>query len=413
MKSGLYAWAGASATASAAACAKRFDDPITKESNVYFGLMPAISLRGATSSGSGVTAVGTACAPAGGDGGTASPLGAARVTDGCAEQIQEVPLDPLAGEVVRHGQHEPLGVDVRAVDLAEPGRVGGVVERLAEPSRDVVPEVLRRQLDLPLHAQCPLLPPLEGPRAYQRVEGLSMRISRRVPARYIPRFAGIFGGSTPVSTAVDCAAPPVSSPALSTAFPRRAACGQPGRRGGPAILARGRPSAGSFLLFGRDETDVPAERTQAEAQARVPRAHVDEGRPPDPEAPPGEGAQAPLGLTPVQRRNRLSRSRDFDAVYRQGRSVSTRFLTLWWYARDEPVGEPRLGFAVPKTVGNAVVRNRIKRQLREIVRARLASVPATNDYVLVVRQGLPEAAEANGHRWLEERVDEVLGKAAA
>ena len=115
----------------------------------------------------------------------------------------------------------------------------------------------------------------------------------------------------------------------------------------------------------------------------------------------------------MQRRNRLSRSRDFDAVYRQGRSVSTRFLTLWWYAREEPVGEPRLGFAVPKAVGNAAVRNRIKRQLREIFRARLAGVPATNDYVLVVRQGLPEAAEANGHAWLEERVDEVLGKAAA
>ncbi len=115
----------------------------------------------------------------------------------------------------------------------------------------------------------------------------------------------------------------------------------------------------------------------------------------------------------MQRRNRLSRSRDFDAVYRQGRSVSTRFLTLWWYAREEAIGEPRLGFAVPKAVGNAVVRNRIKRQLREIVRARLESVPATNDYVLVVRQGLPEAAEANGHEWLQERVDEVLGKAAA
>ena len=115
----------------------------------------------------------------------------------------------------------------------------------------------------------------------------------------------------------------------------------------------------------------------------------------------------------MQRRNRLSRSRDFDAVYRQGRSVSTRFLTLWWYAREEQLGEPRLGFAVPKAVGSAVVRNRIKRQLREIVRARLERVPATNDYVLVVRQGLPEAAEANGHAWLEDRVDEVLGKAAA
>ena len=113
----------------------------------------------------------------------------------------------------------------------------------------------------------------------------------------------------------------------------------------------------------------------------------------------------------VQRRNRLSRSRDFDAVYRHGRSTSTRFLTLWGYAREEPVGDPRLGFAVPKAVGNAVVRNRIKRQLREIVTSRLEGAPPVNDYVLVVRKGLPEAAEANGYAWLAERVDEVLGKA--
>ena len=100
-------------------------------------------------------------------------------------------------------------------------------------------------------------------------------------------------------------------------------------------------------------------------------------------------------------------------MYRQGRSVSTRFLTLYWFQRDESIGAPRLGFAVPKAVGNAVVRNRIKRQLREIVTGRLEGQPATNDYVLVVRQGLPEAAEANGHDWLAERVDEVLGKSAA
>jgi ribonuclease P protein component len=115
----------------------------------------------------------------------------------------------------------------------------------------------------------------------------------------------------------------------------------------------------------------------------------------------------------VQRRNRLSRSRDFDAVYGRGRSVSTRFLTLYWFQREETLGEPRLGFAVPKAVGNAVTRNRIKRQLREIMRGRLERVAAANDYVLIVRRGLPEAAEANGHDWLEERVDEVLGKAAA
>lgn len=98
-------------------------------------------------------------------------------------------------------------------------------------------------------------------------------------------------------------------------------------------------------------------------------------------------------------------------MYRHGRSASTRFLTLWWYEREEPVGDPRLGFAVPKAVGPAVVRNRIKRQLRELVRARLEGVPPKHDFVLVVRQGLPDAAEANGHEWLAARVDEILGKA--
>jgi ribonuclease P protein component len=127
----------------------------------------------------------------------------------------------------------------------------------------------------------------------------------------------------------------------------------------------------------------------------------------------GRRAASVCRREPLQRRNRLSRSRDFDAVYRHGRSVTTRFLTLYWFQREEQIGEPRLGFAVPKAVGNAVVRNRIKRQLREIVRVKLEGKPPSNDYVLVVRQGLPEAAEANGYEWLEARVDEVLGKAAA
>ena len=119
----------------------------------------------------------------------------------------------------------------------------------------------------------------------------------------------------------------------------------------------------------------------------------------------------------MQRKHRLSRSRDFDAVYRHGRSASTRFLTLHWFERpgDDDAPEPRLGLAVPRAAGNAVVRNRIKRQLREICRAKLAAgeLPATNDYVLVVRPGLPEAADARGHDWLTDRVDEVIGKAAA
>jgi ribonuclease P protein component len=115
----------------------------------------------------------------------------------------------------------------------------------------------------------------------------------------------------------------------------------------------------------------------------------------------------------VQRRNRLSRSRDFDAVYRRGRSVGTRFLVLYWFDRDDDAGaeDARLGLAVTKGVGNAVVRNRLKRQLREVWRARLGAIPVGNDYVLVAKPGLPEAIEANGFEWLGERLDEVLGKA--
>jgi ribonuclease P protein component len=115
----------------------------------------------------------------------------------------------------------------------------------------------------------------------------------------------------------------------------------------------------------------------------------------------------------VNRRHRLSRSRDFDAVYRQGRSVSTRFLVLYWFSREEDGEGARLGLAVPRAVGTAVVRNRIKRRLRELFRERSSELPQDHDYVLVVRPGLAEAAETRGFDWLRERVDEILGKASA
>jgi ribonuclease P protein component len=116
----------------------------------------------------------------------------------------------------------------------------------------------------------------------------------------------------------------------------------------------------------------------------------------------------------VQRRHRLSRSRDFDTVYRHGTSASTRYLTLHWFPREEdPEGDPRLGLAVPRSVGTAVVRNRVKRVLRDAWRELLPQVPHGKDYVLVARPGLAEPVEARGSDWLAAEIAEALGKVRA
>ncbi len=116
----------------------------------------------------------------------------------------------------------------------------------------------------------------------------------------------------------------------------------------------------------------------------------------------------------MQRRHRLSRSRDFDTVYRHGRAVSTRFLVLYRFDRSEGAdGEPRLGIAVPKKIGGAVVRNRIKRRLREAWRELLPGLDYGADYVLLVRPPLAEATEGRDAVWIRERIEEVLGKARA
>jgi ribonuclease P protein component len=110
-----------------------------------------------------------------------------------------------------------------------------------------------------------------------------------------------------------------------------------------------------------------------------------------------------------RRRQRLTRSRDFDAVYRRGRSVSTRYLVLYSFPRDDgdPEG-PRLGLAVSRQLGGAVERNRLKRRLRAAFGELSDPLPAGNDYVLIARPGLTEAIEARGFPWLCERVAEVF-----
>lgn len=77
------------------------------------------------------------------------------------------------------------------------------------------------------------------------------------------------------------------------------------------------------------------------------------------------------------------RSADFDRALRSGRRASSEYLAL--FVSDNGLGRPRLGLAVSRKLGNAVVRNRIKRRLRELTRPLLNQAKGGRDVVIVAR----------------------------
>lgn len=130
-----------------------------------------------------------------------------------------------------------------------------------------------------------------------------------------------------------------------------------------------------------DEAHLSAEQPRPRTASRIPSPDVDSGRPRRDPRPPRARSQEAVGLTTISAR------RDFLAANSAKRAPTPGFVLL---IRDRADGDPakRVGYTVTKKIGNAVVRNRMKRRFRELARDVIVSQGAAgSDHILIGRAG--------------------------
>lgn len=142
------------------------------------------------------------------------------------------------------------------------------------------------------------------------------------------------------------------------------------------------------------EEDLPTQSASACQDTRIPRSHANPGRAPDVKTAPSKGSPSPDSVNPgsaaFPKQYRLLRRLEFQRVYKQGQRRSASLCTVFY----RPNGLPgtRLGITVPKRIGTAVARNRIKRRIREVFRLHRTELPGGWDLVLNPRSGAATVA---------------------
>ncbi|NIK79297.1 ribonuclease P protein component [Paenibacillus castaneae] len=108
----------------------------------------------------------------------------------------------------------------------------------------------------------------------------------------------------------------------------------------------------------------------------------------------------------MHRKLRLRNREDFSRIYRSGKSFANGQFVVYW--SKQPSADPfRLGVSASKKIGNAVVRNRMRRMLKEIVRQHENRIVPKTDFILIVRK----PATVMKMKEMEKSVLHVLKKA--
>ena len=130
-----------------------------------------------------------------------------------------------------------------------------------------------------------------------------------------------------------------------------------------------------------DETHLSAEQSCAGTASRFPSPDGHSGRSHSDSQPPRARSQETVGLITIRQR------KDFLAA-NSARRVATPGFVLLVRARDDGDLTKRLGITVTKKIGNAVVRNRMKRRFRELARVLIAPNGIDGaDHILIGRAG--------------------------